>query len=365
MHIKSPFKGAFFLDLCTVMAQNDTANHQNDASVKFSLKAYKRFVDLKRANTLSNPYQSSNQMTYIKLTLAVAFLAILTFILPTACTKGPTTIVTDTVTVIKNDTTIKTLTDTLYATKPDSTVNLTKGLLVYLNFSGNIVDSSGNNNLTTAVGNVLTYDEHGYANSAFGANGGGERVYVSNNGSIQFDTAWALSFGFMVNSTDQQAYISMIDPVTGFAPTFIVGTTYAGIHSIDIGTGDITHGCDSYGTNDSVNITDTSTFVPVLGAWYNAIVIYHKGSLQFYINGSLVSSKTGMGAAANLCPNSELIIGAWWNYQPIGMNGKLDNVRLYNRVLSPHEIVALSANYQVTSNSQRPAVRTAPVHKAF
>src|ERR1700722_3056912 len=98
-------------------------------------------------------------MTYIKLPLAVAFLAVLTFVLPTACTKGPTTIVTDTVTGIKNDTTIKTQTDTLYATKPDSTVNLTQGLLVYLNFSGNIMDSSGNNNLTTAVGNVLTYDE--------------------------------------------------------------------------------------------------------------------------------------------------------------------------------------------------------------
>jgi hypothetical protein len=47
------------------------------------------------------------------------------------------------------------------------------------------------------------------------------------------------------------------------------------------------------------------------------------------------------------------------------MNGKLDNVRLYNRVLTPHEIAALSSNYQVTSNSQRPAVRTAPVHKTF
>jgi hypothetical protein len=304
-------------------------------------------------------------MTYIKLTLAVAFLAILFFVIPTACSKSSTHTVTDTVTVVKNDTTIKTQIDTLYATKPDSTVNLTKGLLVYLNFSGNIVDSSGNNNPTTAVGSVLTYDAHGYANNAFGADGGGERVYVSNNGSIQFDTAFALSFGFMVNSTSQQAYISMVDPVTGYAPTFLIGTTYAGINSIDVGTGDITHGCGTYGTNDNVNITDTSAFVPVLGAWYNAIVIYHKGSLQFYINGSLVSSKTGQGTEANLCPNSQLIIGAWWNTQPIGMNGKLDNVRLYNRVLTPHEVAALSSNYQVTSNSQRPAVRTAPVHKTF
>jgi hypothetical protein len=33
--------------------------------------------------------------------------------------------------------------------------------------------------------------------------------------------------------------------------------------------------------------------------------------------------------------------------------------------LTPHEIALLSSNYQVTSNSQRPAVRSAPVHKSF
>ncbi|HLZ88081.1 MAG TPA: hypothetical protein VKQ52_12590, partial [Puia sp.] len=101
-----------------------------------------------------------------------------------SCTKNanPTPPIHDTVTVIKNDTTK--LTDTLYASKPDTTVNLTKGLLVYLPFSGNIADSSGNGNPTQAVGSVLTYDAHGYANSAFGGTGNGEKVIVTNNGSI-------------------------------------------------------------------------------------------------------------------------------------------------------------------------------------
>src|SRR5579872_3504588 len=69
---------------------------------------------------------------------------------------------------------------------PDTTVNLTKGLLLYLPFSGSIADSSGNNNPTQAVGSVLTYDTHGYANNAFGGTGNGERIYVTNNGSISF-----------------------------------------------------------------------------------------------------------------------------------------------------------------------------------
>ncbi len=87
-----------------------------------------------------------------------------------------------------------------------------------------------------------------------------------------------------------------------------------------------------------------------------------------YINGQLVSTKIGQGTLANLCPSSQVVIGNWCKFgggvgQP--MDGKLDNVRLYNRVLTPHEIVALSANYQVTSNGQRPALRTATVHKTF
>src|SRR5579871_822335 len=117
-------------------------------------------------------------------------------ILFAACTKNsnPTPPVHDTVTVVKND--------TLYATKTDSTVNLTKGLLVYLPFSGNIADSSGNNNPTAAIGTPLTYDAHGWANNAFGSAGDGTEVVVTNNGSIKFDTAFSVSFAFMVNDSN-------------------------------------------------------------------------------------------------------------------------------------------------------------------
>jgi hypothetical protein len=276
-----------------------------------------------------------------------------------SCTKNanPNPPVHDTVTVTKHDTTR--LTDTLYATKPDSTVNLKKGLLLYLPFSGNIADSSGNGNQTTAVGSVLTYDAHGYANNAFGATGNGERIYVTNNGSIQFDTAWSLSFGFMTNSVNaHQYYISMVDPVTGKAPSFVAGVVLGAIGNFAIGTEDVTLGCNNFGTNDNINITDTSSLVPVPGSWYNAVAIYHKGSVQVYINGKLNSTKTGLGTMAELCPASQIVIGGWWDGQLLGMNGKLDNIRLYNRVLTAHEIAILSSSYQVTSNGSKAGIIT-------
>ena len=290
----------------------------------------------------------------IVLTVGLFCVIFATFI---GCTKNnPNPPIYDTVTITKHDTT----TDTLYSPKPDSTVNLTRGLLLYLPFSGNIADSSGNNNPTTATANVLTYDAHGYANSAFGATGNGEKVYVTNNGSIKFDTAFSLSFGFMVNvSGADQGFISMVDPVTGYGPTFLIGNTFAGIPFLDDGVNDITSGCSVYGSISNVNVADTTNFEAVGGSWYNAILIYHKGTTKTYINGTLIGTRIGTGTEAQLCPASQIVVGAWWNGDPRNLNGKLDNIRLYNRVLTPHEITALSSNYQITSNSVKATPKTA------
>jgi hypothetical protein len=86
--------------------------------------------------------------------------------------------------------------------------------------------------------------------------------------------------------------------------------------------------------------------------------MYHKGATQIYINGSLIYTKTGQPSKSNLCPSAQIIIGAWWNSDPLHFKGKLDNIRLYNRVLTPHEIAELAKSYQVTSNSVKPGVRT-------
>jgi Concanavalin A-like lectin/glucanases superfamily len=302
----------------------------------------------------------------LTIALAVLFFGMVFTI---SCTKNatPTPPIHDTITVVKNDTTIKNDTtylvqnDTLYYSKPDSTVNLTKGLLVYLNFTGNIVDSSGNGNPTTSVGSVLTYDEHGYANNAFGGDGS-SYVIVSNNGSIQFDTAWSLSVAFMVNDSRPETYVSMVDQSTGQGPSFNFGNTLAtSPYYLACGSGDVSTDCSSIGQVNNYNITDTTYWLPNPGSWYKAVVIYHKGTLQTYINGTLISTKVGSGTAGLLCPNSQVIVGAWTTAyggsgQPI--NGKLDNVRLYNRVVTPHEIAWLSTSFQVTSNNLRRGVRT-------
>jgi len=270
-----------------------------------------------------------------------------------SCTKNtnPTTTIHDTTTIIKTDTLVKT--DTV-PPAPDPTVNLKLGLLLYLPFDGNIADSSGNGNPTTAVGgNVLTYDAHGYANQAFGGNGSTNEVLVTNNGSIAFDTAFSLSFDFMINAVQQQVFLSMVNPVNGYGPSFLVDESIPGFSNISFFANDISGSCDAVGetTAQNPNVISDTSIVPVPGSWYNVICIYHKGNIQTYINGKLTNNDVSPGTAALLCPQSQIIVGAWWNGGPLFLNGDLDEVRLYDRVLTPHEIVTLSQHFQVTSES--------------
>ncbi|HEV2481692.1 MAG TPA: LamG-like jellyroll fold domain-containing protein, partial [Puia sp.] len=157
---------------------------------------------------------------------------------------------------------------------------------------------------------------------------------------------------------------SMVDPNTGYGPTFNFGNTTASApYYLDCGTGDVSTDCSSYGVVNNLNVSDTTYWLPNPGSWYKAVVIYHKGTVQTYINGTLMSTRVGQGTAALLCPNSQVIVGAWWNGNGgtggQGLSGKLDNIRLYNRVLTPHEIATLSTNFQVTSNSVKPTPKTA------
>src|SRR6185369_13332771 len=94
---------------------------------------------------------------------------------------------------------ISTLAQVFPVVPPTPVADLRRGLLLYLPFNGSIADSSGNNNPTQIVGYGagLTYDIHGYANSAYGSDGTGGRLEVTNNGSIQFDTAFTVSLSFM------------------------------------------------------------------------------------------------------------------------------------------------------------------------
>jgi Concanavalin A-like lectin/glucanases superfamily len=265
-------------------------------------------------------------------------LALAAFVVFVGCSKTinpqPLPPIHDTVTVVKTDTLLK---------QPD-TGNLRKGLLVYLPFNGTMADSSGNGNLTTVLPGVsLSYDEHGKANSAFSSMGGGS-LLVSNNGSIKFDTAYSVSINVMIRSMGMQEFAILTGYNDNKGATFGIGTNQPGISNLTMGLTDSTADCGSLSDVNNTTI-DTCQFIPQPGSWYNIISTFRAGVLKTYINGQLISSKSSKSQLAHVCPTAQIIIGSGWG-GVVPMNGKVDEFRLYNRVLSPVEIAILAKEFQ-------------------
>jgi len=222
-------------------------------------------------------------------------------------------------------------------------INLKKGLLVYLPFSGNVADSSGNNNPTQIVGagGALTSDLQGNANSAFGSSGAGGRIEVTNNGSIKFDSAFTISLNFMEHSNiARQVFASMVKVESGLAPSFLLGNSIPGQTNVWFGVENSTATCSEYGNGKTT--VDTTTFTPQPEAWYNMIAIFNKGSLQVYLDGKLISRTMTSDPLAHVCPDAKFVVGGWWQNDPASVNGKLDEVRLYNRAINAAEIAKLA-----------------------
>ena len=231
-------------------------------------------------------------------------------------------------------------------TTPPANVNLTNGLLAYYPFTGNTNDASGKNNNGTLVGSSLTYDENGKANSALNCAGNNQKMVVPNNGSIVFDTALTISFNAMPRTATNPAYISMVENTTGKGPSFLIGTAFPGSTNFIYSITNNDVACTSVQTGSQVsNLNSGTTLLPE--AWYNVICTFRAGVMKLYINGNLIGTQNSANTTMHTCPNAQLIVGGWWNGDPgASFNGKLDEVRLYNRVINSDEIKELSKSFQ-------------------
>src|ERR1700722_417103 len=230
---------------------------------------------------------------------------------------------------------------------------LKNGLLLYLPFNGTIADSSGNNNsvaLIDSSGPVFTADENGKASSAFYANGTGQWLQVTNNGSIKFDTAFTLTFNFLVNfvsSYQRQTFVTMVNTTDAYGPTFAAGLSVPGYTNFCFGVNDSSAGCDNTNVYLPQDVADTSSFNPAALTWYNVVCIYNKGTITEYVNGQQVGSKTDpLNHIAQLCPASTINVGMWWVSDQEALFGSVDEVRLYNRTLTLSEINSLAGKNQ-------------------
>ena len=202
--------------------------------------------------------------------------------------------------------------------------NLQNGLVGYFPFCGNANDESGNGNNGTVNGASLTTDRFGNIDSAYDFNGINNFISIPNiaatgNSSRTFN-AWVRLIE--INPTSRSnSMISTGYPSNSSTFNFRLASAKLEVMGYNNDVWDST-------TNLSPN------------TWHFCSVTYDSSNIKFYLNGILIDtiliSNPYTTSGQNNFFGKNNHIG--WEYY---LNGKLDDVSMYNRALSQSEISQL------------------------
>lgn len=256
------------------------------------------------------------------------------------CDKA-TEIVHDTITI--RDTV--TVHDTLFVLVPDTALPR-NGLVAYYPFTGNANDSSGHGLNGTVVGATLTNDRFGRLNSAYAFNGVDQYI---NLGDI-LDAVFA-------------APVAKFS-ISGWARTISPGSSSSGGGFLVGKSGGGLAGLYEWGLNhyDDNNVYANvfydgyvTRYLQVTGspvrsqAWFHFVYVFD-GSLpadergKLFVNASSdvrITNQAGAPGTATMNTQQPLTIGAGYNLANSPNNffhGSIDDIRIYNRVLTLKEI---------------------------
>lgn len=225
-------------------------------------------------------------------------------------------------------------------------IKLDSSLLAYFPFNGNFNDESRNgNNATAKNGAFLTTDFLGRTGKAAGFDGINDYLIAPGNSKLNADTI-TVSFQVMVNNNNRRnVTVSRINYETGESLTFGIHQSLATDNKWNFGVTPGTDDCTKGYPYDTTLATYSNGPIQP-GRWYNIIASFAGGVQKIYVDGVLHSTKTRTFKNAKKCANADLLIGGWWKADIVSIDGKLDDVRLYGRLLTDCEIAKLAETFK-------------------
>lgn len=201
-----------------------------------------------------------------------------------------------------------------------SAVNLNKGLLGRFEFNNTLKDTTNQlaDGISTASGRVLfTADRKGVANRAIYFNGAyGVDVFGVPLGKNMSASVWV-----------QQHFF----PTLMFIP-FVTGSQSFCFAQFE----NIYQAGYWNGVNGQYYQSGT-----IDDKWHHLVATRDDISLRFYIDGVFVGSSPTPAGAGPYMPTSDYNIGYGYNAGTVYWQGSMDDLRVYNRVLSASDITAL------------------------
>ena len=232
---------------------------------------------------------------------------------------------------------------TLFVTNVATAQIPSNGLVGYWPFNGNANDESGNGNNGTVNGATLTMDRFGNANSAYSFNGAGNSITLQSGSNIQGNNPRSISFWANFSSGTANTHTVYKGGVNGSGNDFTIWLVVLSDNTYRLQV-------RRY-QNDPVTIQ-----MPVIvNQWIHFCVTYDgtiNSNVKIYINGVQQTGITSTGGD-NLTYNTLSTTPEFGHMvDQLGvhryMNGKLDDISIYNRALSPMEVLQLY-NTQVST----------------
>ena len=228
-----------------------------------------------------------------------------------------------------------------YATSVSSIPS--NGLIAWYPFTGNTLDSSGNNNHGTNNGATLTTDRFGKANNAYSFNGSSTLApYIEATNPLK-GTISAVSFSYWYKKNS----------VTRFEYLMTLGKTSSTFEFLTIPD---SIRLTNFNRNNSTNVFLTQHKITGDTNWHNLVVSISSNKTYIILDGAFVDSNSvipifpsggfldiGKHDLFNISANSSL-------------NGKIDDIRIYNWALSLSDAQALyhEGGYSPTNISSIP-----------
>lgn len=209
----------------------------------------------------------------------------------------------------------------------------TNGLVAYYPFNGNANDASGNGKHGVLQnGPTLTTDRKGNANSAYTFDGIDDWINIGTN--FNFNASFTISLHCStISFGNNPSLFTQGQPVIngGLHIALIYQSTYRFAF---------------YG-----NDLEASSNFPPLNTWAHYVFTYNHQtqSRRVYLNGLMIANDTSVPyTGSGITAIGKNIVQDVPNGR---YNGKLDDIRIYNRALSDAEVAALYASENVSTSS--------------
>ena len=219
-------------------------------------------------------------------------------------------------------------------------VDLQAGLIAYYPFNSNANDI-GRKFDGSVQGATLTTDRFGKKNKAYSFDGINDYIYVPNMNQTYFDNKnFSISLWVSFRNFNSD-FPHLLWGENGYLVFYAIGGSNSDYYSDKIGFymneantpyNTANGGVQSY---SKVSIND----------WHNVIIIKDGSQVKLYIDGAFSNSGTYYTTGLSLVAGKGLYFGtAAQSGYTFYLDGKLDDIRIYNRALQVTEVINLSQN---------------------